>query len=58
MGDLWTANVYNLYKTLLLVDYSPFQANVLFPWPLKTSENLRFSYALREWGKDHLFEMG
>ena len=29
MGDIWTVNLYNLCRTLLLVVYSPFQANVL-----------------------------
>ena len=29
MGDIWTVNLYNLCRTLLLVVFSPFQANVL-----------------------------
>ena len=46
MGDIWTADVYNLFEAVLLVVYSPFQASFSFACPLKTSENLRFSYVL------------
>ena len=38
MGDIWTVDVYNLCKTVLLAAYSPFQASVSFPHPLKTLE--------------------
>ena len=35
-------------------DFNPFQANVLFVYPLKTSENLWFSDALRGYIKGTL----
>ena len=57
MGDIWTDDVHNICKILLLAIYSPFQASVLFPCPLKTSEKLRFSYVLREWEMDTWLEM-
>ena len=50
MGDILTVDLYNLCKTLLLVVYSEFQADVSIGCPLKTSENLRFSYVLGGWG--------
>ena len=57
MGYLRTDDVYKLCKTLLLVVYRPFQSNILFWYPLKTSENLRFFDAFGAWGMDHWFEM-
>ena len=50
MGDILTVDLYNLCKTLLLVVYSELQADVSIGCPLKTSENLRFSYVLGDWG--------
>ena len=43
MGNIWTADVYNLYKTLLLAIFGPFQIKIPSWCPLKISDNQRLS---------------